>query len=52
MDNPHGLVIGDLTEDDVLAIEPGGFHSCDKELRAVAIDSYGELVLYEGRRGR
>jgi hypothetical protein len=32
----HGLDIGDLTEDDVLAIEPRGDDGGDEELGAVA----------------
>jgi hypothetical protein len=37
LDDPHGLVISDLAEDDVAAIKPGGLDSGDKELRAVAV---------------
>ena len=37
LDNPHRLLIGDLAENDVLAIEPRGDDSGDEELRAVAV---------------
>ena len=36
LDNPHRLLVGDLTENDVLAIEPRGHDSSDEELGAVA----------------
>ena len=36
-DNIHGLLVSNLAEDDVLAIEPAGYHSGNEELRAVAI---------------
>lgn len=36
-DGLHGLLISNLTEDDVLAIEPRGLLGCDEELRAVAV---------------
>lgn len=35
-DNLHAVVIGNLAEDDVLAIEPAGDDGGDEELRAVA----------------
>ena len=35
----HGLGIGNLTEDDVLAIEPRGDNGGDEELGAVAADA-------------
>lgn len=37
LDNAHGLLIGNLAEDDVAAIEPRGLDSGDEELRAVAV---------------
>lgn len=37
LDNIHGLRIGNLAEDNVLAIEPGGHNGGDEELGAVAI---------------
>ena len=37
LDNPHGLVIGNLAEDDVTAIEPRGLDGSDEELGAVAV---------------
>lgn len=36
LDDLHGLVIGNLTEDDVLAVQPRGDHGGDEELGAVA----------------
>ena len=36
LDNLHGGIVGNLAEDDVLAIEPGGHNGGDEELRAVA----------------
>ena len=36
LDNVQGLLVGDLAEDDVLAIEPAGDDGGDEELRAVA----------------
>lgn len=36
-DGLEGLLISDLTEDDVLAIEPRGLLGGDEELRAVAV---------------
>ena len=36
LDNPHRLLVGDLTEDDVLAIKPFRLDSGDEELGAVA----------------
>jgi hypothetical protein len=35
-DNLHGIVVSDLTEDNVLAIEPRGHNGGDEELGAVA----------------
>jgi hypothetical protein len=37
LDNPHRLLVGNLAENDVLAIEPRGDDSGDEELRAVAV---------------
>ena len=51
LDDLHGLIVGNLTEDNVLAIEPRGDNGGDEELGAVAADavsgqaqssSYGE----------
>lgn len=36
LDNVHGLLISDLAEDDVLAIQPGGDNGGDEKLGAVA----------------
>lgn len=36
LDNVHRILVSDLTEDDVLAIEPAGDHGSDEELGAVA----------------
>jgi hypothetical protein len=47
--NVHASVIGDLTEDDVLAIEPAGHNGGDEELRAVAVDE--KELEYESSRG-
>jgi hypothetical protein len=41
LDNVEGLVISDLTEDNVLAIEPAGDDGGDEELRAVAVKDAG-----------
>jgi hypothetical protein len=38
LDNVQGLLISDLTEDDVLAIQPSGDDGGDEELRTVAGD--------------
>jgi len=37
LDDPHGLVVSNLAENDVLAIEPGGDDSCDEELGSIGI---------------
>jgi hypothetical protein len=37
LDDSHGLVIGDLAEDDVATIQPRGLDGGDEELRAVAV---------------
>lgn len=37
LDDVEGLLISDLAEDDMLAIEPAGDNGGDEELRAVAI---------------
>ncbi len=37
LDNRKGLLIGNLTEDDMLAIEPAGDDGGDEELGAVAV---------------
>jgi hypothetical protein len=42
-DNIHGLLVSNLAEDDVLAIEPAGYHSGNEELRAVAIGTSCQL---------
>ena len=44
LDDPHRLVVGNLAEDDVLAIEPGGHDGGDEELRAVAGDGGDRLA--------
>ena len=36
LDNLHGLLVSDLAEDDVAAVEPRGDNSGDEELRTVA----------------
>lgn len=36
LDNVEGLLISDLTEDDVLAVQPAGNDGGDEELGAVA----------------
>ena len=36
LNNIQGLLVGDLTEDDVAAIQPGGNDGGDEELGAVA----------------
>jgi hypothetical protein len=37
LDDGHGLVIGNLAEDDVATIQPRGLDGGDEELRAVAV---------------
>lgn len=37
LDDDKGVPVGDLTEDNVVAIQPGGIDSGDEELRAVAM---------------
>lgn len=37
LDNPEGLLVSNLTEDDVLAIEPRGDDGSDEELGAVGV---------------
>ena len=37
LDDIHALLVCNLAEDDVLAIEPGGDDGGDEELRAVAV---------------
>lgn len=36
VDGRHGLLVSDLTEDDVLAVEPASGLCRDEELRAIA----------------
>ena len=43
LDNAERLVIGNLAEDDVLAIEPAGYDGGDEELRAVAMRTKSQL---------
>lgn len=43
LDNLLSLLVGDLSEDNVAAVEPLGLHSGDEELRTVAI--CGDRVL-------
>ena len=40
LDDVEGLLISDLTEDDVLAIEPAGDNGGDEELGAVAVKKH------------
>ena len=37
LDDPEGLIVSNLAEDDVLAVEPRGHNGGDEELRAVAM---------------
>lgn len=37
LDDDKGVSVGDLTKDNVVAIQPGGIDSGDEELRAVAM---------------
>jgi len=37
LDDLHGLIVGDLAEDDVAAVEPRGDDGGDEELRAVGV---------------
>lgn len=39
LDNVHGLLVSDLAENDVAAVEPRGDNSGDEELRAVGVGS-------------
>ena len=39
LDDVHGLLISNLTEDDVLAVEPRGDNGGDEELGAVAVEN-------------
>jgi hypothetical protein len=43
LDDHQRLLVSNLTEDDVLAIEPAGYHSGNEELRAVAIGTSCQL---------
>jgi hypothetical protein len=45
LDDVQGFLISNLTEDDVLAIEPAGDNGGDEELRAVAINRTCQLCL-------
>lgn len=47
-DNVHGLLISNLAEDDVLAIQPGGDNGGDEELGAVAEMYVSEVFLKIG----
>lgn len=38
LDDSHGLLVGNLAEDDVAAVQPGGDDGGDEELGAVAVD--------------
>ena len=38
LDDLHGLIVSDLAEDDVAAVQPGGGDGGDEELRAVAVN--------------
>jgi hypothetical protein len=44
LDNLHGLLISDLAEDDVAAIEPRGDNGGDEELGAVAVKVSEQLI--------
>ena len=44
LDNVHGLLISNLAEDDVLAIQPGGDDGGDEELGAVAETHVSEVL--------
>jgi len=49
LDDVQGLFIGDLAEDDVLAIEPAGDDGSNEELRAVAVgDGWLDLSSFKG----
>lgn len=37
LDNDKGVPVGNLTEDNMVAVQPGGIDSGDEELRAVAM---------------
>ena len=37
LDDLHRVIINDLAEDDVAAVEPASLHGRDEELRAVAV---------------
>jgi hypothetical protein len=53
LDDGHGgdVTVGDLTEDDVTAVEPAGDDGGDEELRAVAVwDVRHVLARYEGSK--
>jgi hypothetical protein len=39
LDNCHGLLVGNLTKDNMLAIEPLGLDSGDEELGAIPVNS-------------
>lgn len=45
LDDSQGLLISDLTEDNVLAIEPAGDDGGNEELGAVAVDTTSQLYL-------
>ena len=48
LDDVQGFAISNLTEDDVLAIEPAGDDGSDEELRAIAVKRTCQVCLEEG----
>lgn len=50
LDNVHGLLVSDLAENDVAAVEPRGDNSGDEELRAVAGNTVS-LIEFVARSG-
>lgn len=44
LDNVHGLLVSNLAEDDMLAIQPGGDNGGNEELGAVAKFRVSELI--------
>lgn len=51
LDNLHRVGVGNLAEDDVLAVEPGGDNSGDEELGTVAMERK-RLVGFERTKER
>lgn len=46
------IAIGNLAEDNVLAVEPAGDNSSDEELGAIAFGEYISPVIRPGERGK